>query len=360
MNGVLIVDKPVGFTSHDVVARLRRVMNTKKIGHTGTLDPFATGVLVVLVGKATRLARFLDKDEKRYEAVLRFGYETETGDRTGEEKGERQKVKVKREDIERVIPDFVGEIEQVPPMYSAKKLKGRKLYELARKGVEVERKPVKVTISELRLVDDAELTQRRRERRGDSQGADQQAETWAAGSEPDNYPDAKASPLLVKEGSRAEHNSSAGIPESDPCEFTIDVTCSAGTYIRVLAEDIGQKIGVGCHLSALRRVRAGKFEIAQALSLKEIERLAACGELREALIPMNKAVSHLPERILDNSELESIADGRKIAATFENEGVQNVRLTDHGQNLVAIGEYDATGKEIQPRIVFLEKKSYEV
>src|SRR3954451_5796143 len=150
MDGLLIIDKPEGFTSHDVVAKVRRILKTKRIGHTGTLDPFATGVLVILIGKDTRLAQFLDKDEKEYEAVVRFGFETDTGDRTGVPSNENR---VPDDDIaetfagtdwQSVLDRFRGEIQQVPPMYSAKKVEGKKLYELARKGVAVARQPVSV------------------------------------------------------------------------------------------------------------------------------------------------------------------------------------------------------------------------
>src|SRR3954451_23173604 len=135
MDGLLVIDKPEGMTSHDVVAKVRRILKTKRVGHTGTLDPFATGVLVLLVGKATRLAQFLDKDEKEYQAVIQFGYETDTGDKTGTPKTENpvpQPIDIA--DLKKVLPEFVGEIEQTPPMYSAKKQAGKKLYELARQG----------------------------------------------------------------------------------------------------------------------------------------------------------------------------------------------------------------------------------
>src|SRR4051812_37101999 len=158
MDGLLIIDKPEGFTSHDVVAKVRRILKTKRIGHTGTLDPFATGVLVLLIGKATRLAQFLDKDEKEYEAVIQFGYETDTGDRTGTPKTENpnsQPIGVLQ--LKKVLPEFVGEIKQIPPMYSAKKQGGKKLYELARQGKEVERKPVKVLIKDLELIEPDEI-----------------------------------------------------------------------------------------------------------------------------------------------------------------------------------------------------------
>ncbi len=295
MNGILLIDKPEGFTSHDVVARMRRILNTKKIGHTGTLDPFATGVLVMLIGKATRLAQFLDKDEKGYEAIVKFGFETDTGDRTGKEKGKKENAKLKKEDIEEVLPYFRGEIEQVPPMYSAKKVKGKKLYELARKGIEIEREAVKVLINELQVTDSTLLD---------------------------------------------EHQ-----------EFTLKVSCSAGTYIRTLAEDIGRKVGVGCHLKELRRVKAGKFEISKAITLEELEEKVKAESHTENMISMNEAVSHLPEKRLDENELKRIQNGMKVDASFDIEGVQDVRLTDAGQNLIAIGKYDEKLNEIQPRIV---------
>ena len=157
MNGILIVDKPAGITSHDVVAKIRRILKTKRVGHTGTLDPFATGVMVILVGQATRLAQFLDKDAKEYVATVRFGFKTDTGDRTGERKGEGEKGnqrKLQIEEIAAVLPQFQGEIAQTPPMYSAKKVDGKKLYELARQGETVERKSVIVKIFELELLDE--------------------------------------------------------------------------------------------------------------------------------------------------------------------------------------------------------------
>src|SRR6187399_479633 len=148
MDGILIIDKPAGITSHDVVARVRRILKTKRVGHTGTLDPFATGVMVILVGQATRLAQFLDKDEKEYEAVVRFGFETDTGDVTGTQisesrlRNEEIAEVLAAADLDKVFDVFRGDIEQVPPMYSAKKIEGKKLYELARKGETVERKAV--------------------------------------------------------------------------------------------------------------------------------------------------------------------------------------------------------------------------
>ncbi|MGI8883277.1 MAG: tRNA pseudouridine(55) synthase TruB, partial [Pyrinomonadaceae bacterium] len=240
MDGILIIDKPAGITSHDVVVRCRRILQTKRIGHTGTLDPFATGVMVILVGKATRLAQFLDKDAKEYEAVVRLGFETDTGDRTGSPNSKFQipnskfqipnseiqiPILVSVEDIEKALTDFRGEIMQTPPMYSAKKVEGKKLYELARKGIEIKRKPVSVKIYKLRMTND-EI----REKTDDF-------EPWTL-------------------------------------DFGLKVLCSAGTYIRTLAEDIGRKLETGAHLAELRRTKAGKFAIENAVTLEQLEKIA--------------------------------------------------------------------------------------
>jgi tRNA pseudouridine55 synthase len=296
MDGILIIDKPMGWTSHDVVGKLRKLLKTKRIGHTGTLDPFATGVLVMLVGQATRLAQFLDKDVKEYEAVIQFGFETDTGDLTGSQKSEvrsqneNEVVQIlSKTNWDEVLASFRGEILQTPPMYSAKKIEGKKLYELARKGVEIERKPVPVTIYELEV------------------------------------------------GSREARVKS-------PNEITIRVSCSAGTYIRTLAEDIGRKIGVPCHLSALRRTRAGKFPIESAVTLENIE--------NAQFISMNEAVSQLPPYILTLEEAKKVRNGMSLRARFEEKSVQTVRFVDAENNLVAIGDFNEVKQQIQPRIVF--------
>jgi tRNA pseudouridine55 synthase len=288
MDGILVIDKPSDWTSHDVVGKLRKLLKTKRIGHTGTLDPFATGVLVMLVGQATRLAQFLDKDEKEYEATIQFGFETTTGDLTGEKidnatLGRSDKVSV--EEIEAVLPQFCGEISQVPPMYSAKKIDGKKLYELARQGVEIERKPVNVTITKLEI---------------------------------------------LSQESTVESQDSV----------RVRVACSAGTYIRTLAEDIGRKIGVPCHLSQLRRVRAGKFSIEQAVMLEDVE--------NAKFISMNEALSHLSEVCLSEDETKKVRNGMKLKTEL---GDEFVRLTDIEKNLIAIGY--ASENFIQPKVVFV-------
>ncbi len=302
MDGVLIIDKPEDWTSHDVIARCRRILKTKRIGHTGTLDPFATGVLVVLVGKATRLARFLDKDEKEYEAVIQFGFETETGDKTGKRKDESGRTNdeisklLGKADWEEIFTEFRGEILQTPPMYSAKKIKGKKLYEMAREGIEIEREPVKINIYNLELNNE--------QRTNDNE------------------------------------------------QRTIRVSCSAGTYIRTLAEDIGRKIGIGAHLAELRRIRAGKFSIESAVTLEELAQMAESEEIEKNLIPLNDSVSHLPEAILDAEEINKTINGMKLFRdNFSAADGQAVRMSDGKNNLIAVGFYSFADGFIQPRVV---------
>ncbi len=292
MNGLLIIDKPAGITSHDVVARVRRALKTKRVGHTGTLDPFATGVMVVLVGKATRLAQFLDKDEKEYEAVVKFGFETDTGDNTGQRtadsalQAEEIAERLENIDWESVLQKFRGSIEQIPPMYSAKKVEGKKLYELARQGVEIERKPVTVNIAKLELIDSALRT---------------------------------------------------------PHSAVLRVACSAGTYIRTLAEEIGREIGVGAHLTALRRTRAGRFSIDEATRLDEVSE----ADLR----PVEQAVEHLPEFVLREDRVAKTLNGmstRDLSGTF-TEG-QQIRMTSPTGELIAIGNYDDSEKVVKPKV----------
>lgn len=297
MDGILIIDKPAEWTSHDVVGKLRRILKTKRIGHTGTLDPFATGVLVMLVGQATRLAQFLDKDQKEYEATIQFGFETDTGDHTGLRTAD---CGLQIEEIDEILAktnwnevftNFRGEILQTPPMYSAKKIEGKKLYELARKGIEIERKPINVTIYELEL--------------------------------------------------------SETIPNPNS-QIRIRVLCSAGTYIRTLAEDIGRKIGVPCHLSALRRTRAGNFGLTKAVSIEQLQEIVVAEKLKDYLIPMNAAVSHLPEVNLNDEELKKIRNGMKLPSNLT---ADSVRLTDANNNLIAIGA--AHENFVRPKIVFV-------
>ena len=315
MDGILIIDKPTGLTSHDVVARSRRILQTKRIGHTGTLDPFATGVMVILVGQATRLAQFLDRDAKEYAATVRLGFETDTGDRTGNPKAiQNSKFKIQKVEIENILPDFRGEIWQTPPMYSAKKIAGKKLYELARKGIEVERQPVKIKIYEIEIL---------------SQKNNLEFEIWNMESE----------------------TSDSGLWTLD---FGLKVCCSAGTYIRTLAEDIGKRLETGAHLVALRRTRAGKFGIENAVTLEKLEELIGSGKLGKNLISPNEAVSHLPEIKLSATVTIDVKNGKKLRAVLpEMQGEEFVRLTDEAENLIAVGVYNSTEKTVQPKVVLV-------
>lgn len=297
MDGILIIDKPGGITSHDVVARARRILTTKRVGHTGTLDPFATGVMVVLVGQATRLAQFLDKDEKEYEALVQFGSETDTGDRTGVRsadcglRNEELEEHLEGIDWQEVFEKFQGELMQVPPMYSAKKIEGKKLYELARKGENVERSPVKISIRKLELL-----------------GVSLEGRT-------------------IKFG----------------------VSCSAGTYVRTLAEDIARAAGTRAHLIELRRTRSGRFGMEKAISLDALELSA---EPASMLIDMNQAVEHLAAFELDRDRAEKSRSGlstRVFNRTFA--GGEYVRMIGPDGELAAIGRYDTEENSVQPKIV---------
>lgn len=304
MDGLLIIDKPAGLTSHDVVARVRRVLKEKRVGHTGTLDPFATGVLVILVGRATRLAQFLNGALKEYEAVIRFGYSTDTGDMTGKPKAEVSSSNSwTDEEIEAALDGLRGERTQVPPMYSAKKVQGRKLYELARRGEEIERAAVPVTIHEFEAL------------RAD--GA-----------------------ALLRQNDDAT------------CDLSVRVLCSAGTYIRVLAEEVGARLGTGAHLLSLRRTRAGEFRIEAATPLDELQESVAAASI---LVPPDAALSFMPFVHLSESEAQRASQGVALrlkaaeAADFSDGAF--VRLRDERGSLIAVGAYQAETHSLHPRIV---------
>ena len=305
MDGILVIDKPAGWTSHDVVARARRLLREKRVGHTGTLDPFATGVLVLLVGRATRLAQFLSGAEKEYEAVVRLGYKTETGDLTGARVGEMKECAGwRRPEIESALASLRGEIEQVPPMYSAKKVQGQKLYELARQGVEIERKPVRVTIREF--------------------------ESGLPGRE------------------EMARNSDG------TCDLPVRVVCSAGTYVRVLAEQLGERLGAGAHLTSLRRTRAGAFRVAGAVTLERLQEAAEAGRAGELLSPMNAALPSMPAAHLTTGDERRVANGAEVGAPPEAKAVwadgAYIKLLGADGALVAVGQYDARRDAVRPRV----------
>jgi tRNA pseudouridine55 synthase len=305
MDGALIVDKPAGMTSHDVVARVRKIAGTRRVGHTGTLDPFATGVLVVLVGKATRLMQFLSASEKEYGAVIRLGYATDTGDITGRavpsQPGAPAAAGLGKEEIESAIASLRGEIEQVPPMYSAKKIKGRKLYELARRGEQIERQAARVKITTFEL--------------------------------------------LETDGAFRKVNDDA------TCDVTVRVTCSAGTYVRTLAEDLGTQLGIAAHLAELRRTRAGNFKIEDASTLERLTKLAETNSLTDVIVSPDDMLAHFPAMQLSDDEVRRVLNGIDIQCGSNFENQQHVRLHDEGGRLITVGLYDGAKCTVHPKIV---------
>jgi tRNA pseudouridine55 synthase len=333
MDGILIVDKPAGWTSHDVVARVRRILKEKRVGHTGTLDPFATGVLVLLVGRATRLAQFLAGAEKEYEATIRLGYSTATGDLTGERRGSDGDAEeangnadaadgtggsaravdcstLGREQVESALARLRGEIDQVPPMYSAKKVGGKKLYELARRGEEIERKAVRVRVEVFEIVGD-------------------------------------------ESGEFLKRN------DDGTCDLRARVVCSAGTYVRALAESLGESLGTGAHLAALRRTRAGEFHVREAFVPDELQRLVEGGGAGEILIPIEAALPHLPAAHLNAEESRRARHGAAVRARDLSEGLSDgahVLMFDEADALLAVGVYDEARALVQPRVTLAVEK----
>jgi tRNA pseudouridine55 synthase len=291
-------------TSHDVVAQTRHILHERRIGHTGTLDPFATGVLVVLLGKATRLSQFMTGVDKEYEAIIRLGYSTDTGDRTGSPiPGPAPEVRNWTEpEIEAALQSLRGEIDQVPPMYSAKKVEGRKLYELARRGETIERKPVRVCIYDFAAI--------------------------------------KPEGQLIKDNLDGTF------------DFYARVSCSSGTYVRTLAEDFGKRLYVGAHLAELRRTRVGDLGIDQAITLDDLKIHFGEESIGTVLLPPGTALSWLPSLHLTGEDVRRANHGRevKVAETEWADG-DNVRMYNTGQELIAIGRYDASARSVHPQVV---------
>jgi len=304
MDGVLVIDKSSGMTSHDVVARARHILHERRIGHSGTLDPFASGVLVIMLGKATRLSQFLTGVDKEYEAIIRLGYSTDTGDRTGTRLlGPAAEVRHWTEqEIEAALQSLRGEIDQVPPMYSAKKVDGKKLYELARRGETVDRKPVRVCIYE-----------------------------FAA---------------IRPEGQLIKDNLDGTF------DFHARVSCSSGTYVRTLAEDFGKRLYVGAHLAELRRTRVGNLTIDQAITLEHLKIHFGEESIGTVLLPTGAGISWLPSLHLSGEDVRRASHGRevKVAETEWADG-DNVRMYDAGEELIAIGRYDASAQSVHPHVV---------
>lgn len=284
--GVLVVTKEAGWTSHDVVAKVRRILGGIKVGHAGTLDPAATGVLPLLVGRATRVAEYLVDWDKEYRAVLRLGATTDTQDATGTVLVRTDASHVSEAKIHDVIARYRGLQQQVPPMYSAVKVGGRPLYKAARAGKTVERHERSIIIHGLEIL-----------------GVDGQ-------------------------------------------EVTLSVVCSKGTYIRTLCADIGQALGVGGHLCALERRRVGPLSISQALTIDQIAALTAVGTLRQHLIPMDHVLEHLPAVMVAGEQTRRVLHGGAVFPAGMGQFASlsapvSVRLKDETGRLLAVGTYDA-------------------
>ena len=257
MNGIILVDKPQDWTSHDVVAKLRGVLHERRIGHSGTLDPLATGLLVVFVGRATRAVEFAEADSKEYITGLHLGVSTDTQDITGNivaSSGALPDEAALREAIGR----FIGDIEQIPPMYSAIKKGGKKLYELARRGESVERAPRKITVSDIDI----------------------------AGRDGDDY--------------------------------ILNISCSKGTYVRTLCSDIGEALGCGACMSCLRRTRAGVFSVDDAHSLADIEAAVREGRLSDIILPVDTLFASFPKLTVSQSAAKRLKNGNIIKISAED------------------------------------------
>ena len=263
MNGILVIDKPSGWTSHDVIAKLRGVLKIKRIGHGGTLDPMATGVLPVFIGRATRAAEFCENAEKEYIAEILLGTVTDTQDITGNIL-EKNTVSVSVDDLATVLPQFTGSLKQIPPMYSAIKKDGQKLYELARRGIEVTREPRNIFISKLEILESL-----------DSKDA----------SEP-------------KDAS-----------ESLNSVYTLRIVCSKGTYIRTLCHDIGAALGSGATLSALRRTGAGVYKINEAHTPDDVTAAALTGSVNDYVLPVDGIFSEYPSLTINEIETKKAKNG---------------------------------------------------
>ena len=278
--GILLLDKPAGITSNAALGRAKRRAGIRKAGHTGTLDPMASGLLILCFGEATKVSGFLLDADKAYRAEATLGITTDSEDADGQVVERRELPELGAPDIERVLGDFTGTLDQVPPMHSALKHNGQRLYELARKGETVDRPPRRITIHALDLI------------------------AW------------------------------------DPPRLTVDVRCSKGTYVRSLIRDIGQAIGCGAHLSALRRTASAPFSLAAAITLEDLEGLSA-EEVRALLLPADQALMHLPEVRLDPLQSQRLRHGQKLAAV-DGAGSGLVRVYDSA-GLIGIGESDGAG-----------------
>jgi len=289
MSGVIVIDKPIGMTSHDVVQIVRKGTNIRRAGHTGTLDPRASGVLVVLVGPAVRLSEYVSASDKRYQAVIQLGTTTDTYDADGRVLSTTS-VDISEKQFDDVLQSFVGQIEQVPPPYSSVKVKGRHAYDMARNGEEVDLEPRTINVYNLDLLE------------------------WA------------------------------------PPEAVIDVYCSSGTYVRSLAHDLGEKLGCGAHLIGLRRTKSGRFTLRDAVPLRKLREAFENDTWQNFIIPAAEALSDWPAVELTMEQLDIVRHGRRIPAE-PGVGPMARAISEEGE-LIGLLELDPETQEWQPKKVF--------
>ena len=298
MNGVLLIDKPSGPTSHDVVARIRNIAKERSVGHTGTLDPMATGLLPLVMGKATRLAPYFSGSEKTYVAEVRFGFETSTDDAQGLALGDPSSAIPNEVAVRSALTQFAGSYEQVPPQVSAKRVDGKKSYDLVRKDKGVELKAVTVTVSDMKLLGQTANT------------------------------------------------------------VSLEVTASAGFYVRSLARDLGRALGCGAHLASLRRTRSGTFDLSQAITFEDVERIGA--ELESHLISPAVALAHFPAVTANIAGFKRATHGNSLAPHHlagqfvpTTSVGQKVRILAEDGSLIALA--DSRGGELHPSVVLADR-----
>jgi len=294
ISGVLVIDKPTGMTSHDVVNIVRRGTGIRRAGHTGTLDPRASGVLVILVGPAVRLSEYISASDKRYQAIIRMGSATDTYDAEGAFTREEVPVDVTEEQFEAELKKFEGEVEQTPPAYSAVKVNGRKAYEMARKGEEVELEPRMIQVHHLEVLE------------------------WATP------------------------------------EVVVDVHCSSGTYIRSLANDLGEVLGCGAYLVGLRRTKNGRFSLRDSVPLRKLKEAFEAGDWYKYLIPAAESLADWYSVELDPDEVETLRHGQRVKADPGTETEMARGISDSGElvALLKLVEAEDGSLEWQPKKVF--------
>ena len=287
INGVFLLDKPLGFSSNQVLKKIQWLFNAKKAGHTGTLDPMASGLLPICLGEATKFSHHLLNANKTYIATIQLGMTTTTGDQEGEVVSEKEVI-LNEVQLKETLQKFMGDITQIPPMYSALKFEGKSLYEYARKGIEIERKSRQITIHDIKLI------------------------------------------------------------KIEASKMTVEVFCSKGTYIRTLAEDIGQALGCGAYLKALKRTQTGNFQVANAFSIEALETMAMSSR-EKVLLPIDTLLKGLSSIELTFTEIEAIKKGQSI--DFNGKNLNELRLYSSSGQFVGVGQPDLQGRLLPKRLI---------